>query len=103
MGALILCLVGLVAGSVGLGVALHRHPVALSGGPPQWGVRAVDRYGALGGPIAVFVGGVAATLAVGVPLGFMAKALEQAVDQPVFEWVYPRVQRGASTTLNEKL
>lgn len=42
-------------------------------------------------------------IAVGLALGFLAKALQDGVDRPVFDWVQGRVRNNSFTRLNEKL
>lgn len=102
MVVLVVVLVIVFVGSVGAAVALHRHPLSVAGGPTGWGRAARARFGAVGGPAVVLALGWALTLAVGLGLGFLAKALQSSVDVPVFHWVHSRVGPGHFATANAK-
>lgn len=104
MTVLVLCFVLAVAIPVAVGGLAHRCHWSLAGGPAAWGAAAARRFGRAGGTLCVLAAGWAVTVAVGSALGFAAKRLQSAVDEPIFRWVHPRVPGSSEfTTVNAKL
>jgi hypothetical protein len=101
---LIFCFVLAVVVPIAVGVVAHRAGWSLAGGPLAWGAAAARRFGRAGGTLLIVVVGWVVTIAVGLALGFLAKSLQSSVDEPIFNWVHPRVPGGSEfTTLNAKL
>lgn len=88
---------------IGAGLLAHRRHASVAGGPAAWGEWAARRLGRVGGSVAVLAVGTAFTAVVCLGLGFLAKALQSGVDEPVFRWVDPRVHSNRFTGANEKL
>jgi hypothetical protein len=103
MALLCVIFVLLVIGCISAGVIAHRRHWSVAGGPTAWGNAAAERFGSIGGAAIVLVSGWVAVIAVGLALGFLAKHIQHAVDEPVFRWVNPRVSGNSFTSLNEKL
>jgi len=104
MALLIALFIVLVGGAVTAAILLVRSGRSVSiGGPSAWGRAATQRFGRIGGPVFVFLTGWIATFAVGLALGFLAKATQSGLDEPVFRWVHGHVKANHFTTLNEKL
>lgn len=85
------------------GVVAHQRSWSVRGGPTAWGAAAAHRFGPLLGGVVVLVVGCALAFGASLILGLVAKALENAVDRPAFDWIHARVHDNAFTGLNEKL
>ena len=104
MFVLVLLFVVLVVAAVGAGVLAHRRAWTVAGGPLAWGQALGGRFGAGGGAAVALVAGAAVTAVVGLGMGFLAKAVENPVDHPIFRWVRPRADPASKfSDLNEKL
>lgn len=104
MIALGVLLVVAVAAPTGLGVLGYRSGWSLpGGGPSRWGRAAADRIGALPAAVAILALGTVAVTVVGLPVGFLAKALQGPLDEPTLAWVERRVHPSHLSTLNQKL
>lgn len=103
MTVLAAVLASLIVISIATGCLAHRNGRSLGGGPTAWGEAAARRLGRLGGALAIVVVGWVVVIAVGLALGFLARALQDGVDRPVFDWVQGRVRNNPFTRLNEKL
>lgn len=88
---------------IGIGVAAHLRGWSLWGGPVSWGRTAAARFGRVRAAVLITVAGWACTAVVCLGLGFAAKAMQGAVDEPAFRWIHARVHGGSFTRLNEKL
>ncbi len=91
------------AATIALGTAAHRRRWSLAGGPAAWGRGAAQRFGNVPAAIAIALTGWVLVALVGLAMGFLAKALQGSVDEPVFRWVQARVAGGNFTKLNDKL
>lgn len=100
---LIVCFVLSVLIPVAVGVLAHRNEWSVFGGPIRWGHAAAERFGRFPATVGIVVLGWACTTAIGLGLGFLAKSLESSVDEPTFQWIFPRVHDSLFTRLNEKL
>lgn len=79
----------------------HDGPSGFS--PFVWGAAARRRLGAVAGPIACVVAGGVVCTAVTLPLGFLAKHLQSAVDGPVFRWFGEHKSQNSFDKLNKTL
>ena len=105
MIVLVLLLLLAVAVVAGTGVLAYQQQWSLPGGGPRaWGAVAADRVGAVPAAVGLAgVGSIGAWLAT-VPIGYLAKALEGAVDKPAFRYAQAHVHAGSKfTALNTKL
>jgi hypothetical protein len=103
MTPLVIVFVAVVAATMSVGVVAHRRAWSAWGGPSAWGGAIARRFGAIPAMLIVAIVGYAVTFVVSLALGFLAKAVQDAVDEPTFKWVQARVQDNAFTRLNEKL
>lgn len=85
------------------GVLAHQRGWSVRGGPTCWGGAAGRRWGPVRGTVVVGVAGWTVTVASGLAMGFLAKALERTVDRPTFDWVHARVHENLITRVNAKL
>ena len=87
-----------------IGLAAYRAGWTLPGGGPSvWGRAAAERFGSLRATVAILALGTIAVTVVCLPVGFLAKALEDKVDVPTLAWFINRVRLNHLTTLNNKL
>lgn len=86
-----------------VGAFAHRRHWSVRGGPTSWGTAAAQRVGRAPAGVLIVAVGYAVTFGASLVLGVIAKALEDRVDRPAFDWIHPRVHNNSFTRLNEKL
>lgn len=103
MAVLVLVFVLAVVITIALGTAAHRRGWTVLGRPQAWGSAAAARFGGVPGALLLVLVGIVVTAVLGLGLGFLAKAIQRGVDEPVFRWVHARVRVNTFTSGNEKL
>lgn len=93
--------VGLLIHRRGAHSAGERRPSPFS--PFTWGAAATARLGPILGPVACVLAGCVVTVAVILPLGFVAKHSQHAIDGPVFRWFAEHKSPGTFMKLNDTL
>lgn len=93
--------VGLLVHRRGAASSAERRPSPFS--PFTWGAAATARLGPVLGPVACLLAGCVVTVAVILPLGFVAKHSQHAIDAPVFRWFGEHKSAGRFTKVNDTL
>ena len=79
-------LVAIILVGVGIGLALYRLIPERWGGPLSWGRRLALRFGSVTAFVGVAAIGCIATVLVMMPVGLLAKSLQDSIDVPTLRW-----------------
>ncbi len=98
MAPLALILVALIVVTLGAGIALHRFIPERWGGPLRWGQSLALRLGSVTAFVVTSAVGSVVSILVLIPIGVLAKSLQQGLDLPVFTWTHGLVVPGSAFT-----